>query len=111
MAIVPTTTLTSGKLKVRVTIRSHGETTTRGASFGVTDGSGKRLDDRYGYIRFQNNGQIQYKDGIGWTNVTAFAANTEYEFLFVIDLTSSTWALWLDGVEMARGPASRMGRP
>jgi hypothetical protein len=94
---------TSGKLNVHATIKSHGQTNARGTAFGVTDGSGPRLVNRYGYIRFQNNGQIQYKVGSVWTDVTAFTVNTEYDFLFVIDLTSSTWALSLDGVEVATG--------
>jgi hypothetical protein len=94
---------TSGKVKVGVTIKSHGETDTRGASFAIGDGSGPRLENRYGYIRFNSNGQIQYKDGTDWADVAAFTANTEYDFFFVVDLTSSTWALWLDGVEVAAG--------
>ncbi len=94
---------TSGKLYVDVTIKSHEETNTRGAAFGVTDASGPRTAKRYAYLRFHKTGQIQYKHGGGWTNLTAYAANTEYAFRFILDLSTSTWALWLDGVEVATG--------
>lgn len=93
--------LSSGVVTVAFTIKTHGETTTRGIAVGV--GAGRTASNRNVYIRAGSNGNLEYRTTTGWTTLIAYVANTEYDFRFEIDVDAATVDIYVDDVLKADG--------
>ncbi|MCP6718933.1 MAG: hypothetical protein KJI71_01695 [Patescibacteria group bacterium] len=65
--------------------------------FSVNDGSWNIGS----YLRFMDNGDIEYDDG-SWHTIQSYSANTWYHIKIEFD-TATDWHLWINGVSMDSG--------